>query len=116
MIVLPRAMRPDIAVARRSGAFGNVATRKEAFVVKDGAYVYGSYPDIYALYPLQAVEGNHAKRAAVLAQMQQMVRGKAISAPIWQLGFLNGTGPRIAESGLGRIPGFAYTAPYEELM
>ena len=98
-----------------SGAFGNVATRMEAFVVKGGAYVYGSYPDIDALYPLQAVEGDHAKRAAILAQMQQMVRDKAIYAPIWQLGFLNGVGPRIAESGLGRIPGFAYTAPYEEL-
>jgi peptide/nickel transport system substrate-binding protein len=98
-----------------SGAFGNVATRMEAFVVKGGAYVYGSYPEIDALYPLQAVEGDHAKRAAILAQMQQMVRDKAIYAPIWQLGFLNGVGPRIAESGLGRIPGFAYTAPYEEL-
>ena len=98
-----------------SGAFGNVATRMEAFVVKGGAYVYGSYPDIDALYPTQAVEGDHAKRAAILTQMQQMVRNKAIYAPIWQLGFLNGVGPRIAESGLGRIPGFAYTAPYEEL-
>ena len=87
----------------------------ETFVVKGGAYVYGSYPDIDALYPPQAVEGDHAKRAAILAQMQQMVRDKAIYAPIWQLGFLNGVGPRIAESGLGRIPGFAYTAPYEEL-
>jgi peptide/nickel transport system substrate-binding protein len=98
-----------------SGAFGNVATRMEAFVVKGGAYVYGSYPDIDALYPTQAVEGDHARRAAILTQMQQMVRDKAIYAPIWQLGFLNGVGPRIAESGLGRIPGFAYTAPYEEL-
>ena len=57
-----------------SGAFGNVATRMEAFVVNGGAYVYGSYPDIDALYPPQAVEGDHAKRAAILAQMQQMVR------------------------------------------
>ena len=65
-------------------------------------------------YIHQAVEGDHAKRAAILAQMQQMVRDKAIYAPIWQLGFLNGVGPRIAKSGLGRIPGFAYTAPYEE--
>jgi len=98
-----------------SGAFGNVATRMEAFVVKGGAYAYGSYLDIDALYPLQAVEGDHAKRAAVLTQMQQMVRDKSIYAPIWQLGFLSGVGPRIAESGLGRISGFAYTAPYEEL-
>ena len=84
-------------------------------MVKGGAYAYGSYLDIDALYPLQAVEGDHAKRAAVLTQMQQMVRDKSIYAPIWQLGFLSGVGPRIAESGLGRISGFAYTAPYEEL-
>jgi peptide/nickel transport system substrate-binding protein len=98
-----------------SGAFGNVATRMEAFVVKGGAYVYGSYPDIDAMYPLQAVEGDHAKRAAILTRMQQLVVDKAIYAPIWQLAFLNGVGPRVAESGFGRIRGFAYTAPYEEL-
>jgi peptide/nickel transport system substrate-binding protein len=98
-----------------SGAFGNVATRMEAFVVKGGAFVYGSYPDIDALYPLQAAEGDHARRAAILTRMQQLVVEKAIYAPIWQAAFLNGVGPRVAESGFGRIPGFAYTAPYEEL-
>ena len=35
--------------------------------------------------------------------------------PIWQLAFLNGVGPRVGESGFGRIPGFAYTAPYEDI-
>jgi peptide/nickel transport system substrate-binding protein len=87
----------------------------EAFVVKGGAYVYGSYPDIDALYPLQAVEGDHAKRAAILTEMQKLVIDKAMYAPIWQLAFLNGVGPRVAESEFGRIPGFAYTAPYEEI-
>src|SRR5437588_254556 len=33
-----------------SGAFGNAATRLASFVVKDGPYVYGSYPDIDAPY------------------------------------------------------------------
>ena len=47
--------------------------------------------------------------------MQQLVVDKTIYAPIWQLAFLNGVGPRITESGFGRIPGFAYTAPYEEI-
>jgi peptide/nickel transport system substrate-binding protein len=40
---------------------------------------------------------------------------KAMFAPIWELGFLNGHGPRVAESGLGLIPGHAYSAPYEDL-
>ena len=39
-----------------SGAFGNAATRLASFVVKGGAYVYGSYPDIDELYPQQADE------------------------------------------------------------
>jgi peptide/nickel transport system substrate-binding protein len=98
-----------------SGAFGNVATRMEAFVVKGGAFAYGSYPDIDALYPQQAVEGDHAKRAAILERMQQLVLEKAMFAPIWQLAFINGVGPRVAESGFGQIPGFAYTAPYEDI-
>jgi peptide/nickel transport system substrate-binding protein len=97
------------------GAFGNVATRLESLVVQGGPFVYGSYPDIDALFPLQAVELNHAKRAAILQKMQQMVYEKAIYAPIWQLAFINGVGPRVAESSFGRIPGFPYTAPYDEL-
>lgn len=98
-----------------SGAFGNAATRMEAFAVKGGTYAYGNYPDIDELYPKQAVEGDHAKRAAILTKMQQLVHEKAMYTPIWQLAFLNGVGPRVGESGFGRIPGFAYTAPYEDI-
>jgi peptide/nickel transport system substrate-binding protein len=98
-----------------TGAFGNAATRMEAFVVKGGAFAYGSYPDIDELFPKQAEELDPAKRKAILDKMQQMVHEKAIYAPIWQLGFLNGVGPRVGESGFDRIPGFAYTAPFEDL-
>ena len=45
-----------------SGAFGNAATRLEAFVVKGGAYAYGNYPDIDALFGEQAAELDVAKR------------------------------------------------------
>ncbi len=47
--------------------------------------------------------------------MQQLLAERTIYAPIWQLGFLNGVGPRVGESGFGLIPGFAYTAPYEDI-
>ena len=77
--------------------------------------VYGSYPDIDELYPQQADELDHEKRAAILDKMQQLVHEKAIYAPIWQLGFLNGVGPRVGESAFGLIPGFAYTAPFEDI-
>jgi peptide/nickel transport system substrate-binding protein len=98
-----------------SGAFGNTATRLAAFVVKGGSYAYGSYPDIDELYSQQADELDHEKRAAILEKMQQLVYEKAIYAPIWQLGFLNGVGPRVGESAFGMIPGFAYTAPFEDI-
>ena len=84
-----------------SGAFGNAATRLEAFVVKGGAYAYGSYPDIDALFQQQAVELDHEKREAILHKMQQLVTSSTISAPIWQLAGLNGVGPRVGESGFG---------------
>ena len=98
-----------------SGSFGNAATRLETFVVKGGAYVYGSYPDLDALFEQQAVELDHGKRAAILNKMQQIVYERAITTHLWQLAFINGIGPRVGKSGFGRIPGFAYTAPYEDL-
>jgi peptide/nickel transport system substrate-binding protein len=98
-----------------SGAFGNAATRLDAFIVKGGTYVYGSYPEIDMLAPQQATELDHKHRAAILEKMQQLVRDKGIVAPIWQLAFINGVGPRVGEAGFGLITDFAYTAPYEDI-
>jgi peptide/nickel transport system substrate-binding protein len=98
-----------------SGAFGNAATRMEAFVVSGGTYVYGSYPDLDGLYREQASELGQKKREEILHRMQQLLHDKAVYAPIWELAFLNGVGPRVAESALGLIPGHAYSAPYEDV-
>jgi peptide/nickel transport system substrate-binding protein len=98
-----------------SGSFGNVATRLETFVVKGGAYVYGSYPDLDAMFDQQAVELDHAKRADMLTKMQQIVYERVIVTHLWQLAFINGAGPRVGESNIGKIAGFPYTAPYEDL-
>ena len=98
-----------------SGAFGNAATRLEAFVANGGAYVYGSYPDLDGLFQEQAAEMDRKRREAVLHRMQQLVHEKVVYAPIWELAFLNGVGPRVQESGLGLISGHAYSAPYEDV-
>jgi peptide/nickel transport system substrate-binding protein len=98
-----------------SGAFGNAATRLEAFVITDGTYVYGSYPDLDGLFREQAAETDSKRREAILHKIQQLVQERVIYAPIWQLAFLNGVGPRVGESGLGLIPGHAYSAPYEDV-
>jgi peptide/nickel transport system substrate-binding protein len=47
--------------------------------------------------------------------MQQIVHEMAIYAHLWQQAFINGVGPRVGESGFGLIPGYAYSAPYEEV-
>jgi peptide/nickel transport system substrate-binding protein len=98
-----------------SGAFGNAATRLASFVVTGGSYVYGGHPDIDALYSQQANELDTGKRAAILEKVQRLVHEKAIFAPIWLLAFLNGVGPRVGESSFGRIAGFPYTAPFEDI-
>jgi peptide/nickel transport system substrate-binding protein len=98
-----------------SGAFGNAATRLEAFMVKGGIYAYGSDPEIDALFQQQAGALDRKQRAATLDKMQQMVGQRAYYTPIWQLAFLNGVGPRVAESGLGLIRRYAYSAPYEDV-
>ena len=98
-----------------SGAFGNAATRLASFVVTGGSNVYGSYPDIDELYPKQAVELDRKKRKEILNKMQRLVYEKAIYAPIWELAFINGVGPRLGEASFGNIAGFPYTAPFEDL-
>ena len=51
-----------------SGAFGNAATRLEAFVAKGGAYVYGTYPEIDALFEEQARSFARSKSSCMSAQ------------------------------------------------
>jgi peptide/nickel transport system substrate-binding protein len=51
----------------------------------------------------------------LLHQIQQLAHDRVMDAPLWQLGFLNGVGPRVEESGLGLITLHPYSAPYEDL-
>jgi peptide/nickel transport system substrate-binding protein len=98
-----------------SGAFGNLATRLETFVVKGGIYAYGNYPELDDLFARQASELDHAKREAILHRMQQIAHEKMIYAPIWQLAFISGVGSRVGQSSFGLIKGFVYPAPFEDL-
>jgi peptide/nickel transport system substrate-binding protein len=98
-----------------SGAFGNAATRIEAFVVSGGTYAHGSYPDIDGLFREQAGEMDRARREATLHRIQQLIHEKVIFAPIWLIAGLSGRGPRVEESGIGIISGYAFSAPYEDV-
>jgi peptide/nickel transport system substrate-binding protein len=97
------------------GAFGNAATRLEAFAVGGGTYSYGSYPDIDMMFQQQAGELDPTKREALLHRIQLLLYERATFAPLWQLAVLHGVGPRIKESGLELIEGFGLSAPYEDV-
>jgi len=98
-----------------SGVPGNAATRVEAFTASSGSYAYGGYPDIDGLFREQATELDPKKREVMLHRIQQLIHEKVMYLPIWQLSLLQAHGPRIAESGLGLIADYPWSAPYEEL-
>jgi peptide/nickel transport system substrate-binding protein len=98
-----------------SGAFGNTATRLGTFVAGGAPFAYGSYPDIDGLFREQAGELDRKRREAMLSRIQQLIHEKAMYAPIWELGFIHASGPRVAEAGLGLITGWGFSAPYEDV-
>ena len=98
-----------------SAAFGNAATRLEAFVASTGAYSYGTYPDVEGLIQEQASELDPKKREAILHRIQQLMYEKVMFAPLWEPAILYGVGPRVAEPALGLITNMAGSAPYEDI-
>jgi peptide/nickel transport system substrate-binding protein len=98
-----------------SAAFGNAATRLDAFVAADGLFTYGTYPDIEGLIKEQATELDRGKREAMLHRIQQLMHEKVMYAPLLELAIPGAYGPRVAESGIGLITHMSSSAPYEEL-
>src|SRR5262249_14142751 len=98
-----------------SGAFGNAATRLDTFATSKGAQSWLKDPEIDAWYEQQTAERDSKKREALLHKIQQKLYDEALFISIWELGFLCASGPRAAVSGLGLIPLFAYSGPYEDV-
>ena len=98
-----------------SGAFGNAATRLEAFATSKGSQSWIKDPEIDAWYAQQAGERDRKKRQELLHKIQQKLYDEARFMPIWELSFLCASGPRAAVSGLSLIPLFAYSGPYEDV-
>jgi len=98
-----------------TGAFGNAAVRLEPFAIGGGDYAKGSYPDVDELFKKQSTERDRKTREAMLHEIQRLVHERAMYGPLFELGWPNGVGPRVAESGFGLIPLFYYTGPYEDI-
>jgi peptide/nickel transport system substrate-binding protein len=98
-----------------AGGLGNAASRIENYMMSRGMFGFGSHPEIDDLFQQQSRELDRKKREALLHQIQKLAHDKVLFAPIWELAFLNGVGPRVGEPALGLIEYQPYSAPYEEL-
>ena len=80
-----------------------------------GAYAYGGYPDIDALYKEQALVTDRRKREVMLHQIQQLLHERVRFAPIWEYIWPSGVGPRVEEPALMLINPYPWSAPLEEV-
>src|SRR5712691_7233709 len=95
--------------------YGNAASRISEIIPSDGAYAYGGYPDIDALYKQQAVETDRKKREVMLHQIQRLVYERVRYGPIYEYIWPSGVGPRVAEPALMLINPYPWSAPLEEV-
>ena len=95
--------------------YGNAASRMSEHVPSSGAYAYGGYPDVDALYKLQAIETDRKKREALLYQIHQILHDRVRFGPIWEYIWPSGVGPRVAEPALMLINPYPWSAPLEEV-
>jgi peptide/nickel transport system substrate-binding protein len=98
-----------------SALYGNAASRISEVIPSDGAYAYGGYADIDALYKQQAGETDRKKREALLHQIQRLVYERVRYGPIFDYVWPSGIGPRVAEPALMLINPYPWSAPLEEV-
>ena len=98
-----------------SSLYGNAASRLSEVIPSDGAWAYGGYPDIDALFKQQATENDRKKREALLHQIQRLVYERVRYGPIYDYIWPSGIGPRVAEPALMLINPYPWSAPLEEV-
>jgi ABC-type transport system substrate-binding protein len=98
-----------------NGGFGNAVTRIDADIVSTGVHSVLKDAEIDRLFAEQSRETDAKKREALLKQIQQRVVDEAYFVPVYQLQWPNGVSKAMKVSGMGLIPTFYYTGPFEEI-
>jgi peptide/nickel transport system substrate-binding protein len=98
-----------------NAVYGNASSRMSETVPSDGAFAYGAYPEIDALYRQQLVETDAEKRTTTLHQIQRTLHESRRFAPIYDYIWASGIGPRVEEASLMRIDPFPWSAPLEDV-
>jgi peptide/nickel transport system substrate-binding protein len=98
-----------------NAVYGNASSRMSETVPSDGAFAYGGYPDVDALYRRQADETDVRKREAMLHELQQTLHERTRFAPIYDYIWASGVGPRVENPALMLIDPYPWAAPLEEV-
>jgi len=98
-----------------NAVYGNAASRIAETVPSDGAFAYGGYPDIDALYKQQARETDRRKREATLHQIQRLLHERVRFGPIYDYIWPSGVSSRVAEPALMLIDPYPWSAPLEDV-
>jgi len=98
-----------------NAVYGNAASRMSETVPSDGAYAYGGWPDVDALYKQQARETDKKKREVMLRQIQQTLHERVRFAPMFDYIWPSAVGPRVEDPALMLINPYPWSAPYEEV-
>ena len=98
-----------------NAVYGNAASRISETVPSDGAFAYGGYPDIDALFREQSRETDRAKREALLHRIQQLVYERVRFAAIFDYIWPSAVGPRVADPALMKINPYPWSAPLEDV-
>jgi peptide/nickel transport system substrate-binding protein len=98
-----------------SAVYGNAASRLSEIVPAGGAYAYGAWSDIEALYAQQAREMDRKKREAMLHQIQRELAERVRFAPIYDYIWPSAVGPKVADPALMLINPYPWSAPLEEV-
>src|SRR3989454_4803328 len=98
-----------------NAVYGNAASRLAETVPSNGAFAYGGYPDIDALYQQQSRETDRRKREAQLHMIQRQLNERVRFAPIMEYNWPSAVGPRVADPALMLIDPYPWSAPLEEV-
>jgi peptide/nickel transport system substrate-binding protein len=98
-----------------SAAPGSTPVRLESFVISSAPYASGGYAEIDDLFQQQAGERDHAKREALLYQIQRLMHDRVMFGPIFEPATLHGIGPRVEEPAIGLSTQLYFAAPYEDI-
>lgn len=98
-----------------TAVYGNAASRLTEIVPGNGAFAYGSFPDVDDLYQRQANELDPKKREAMLHEIQKIIYDRVRFAGIYDYIWVSGVGPRVEDPSLMAINPYPWSAPLEDV-